>query len=369
MRGFCIYSALLALFVGFGCASDPQFVQERIPLSVPDVSPHGMKERRDLVEISDCRLVFDLSDVPETVGIPLVQYNPFDPRSNGRSKTALCPVRTVLEKVLEAGTSRLFFASSAVRETTIRLVPRKIGVSKESSSVRCSMSFVAFLSGERVASLVAETTSPWTNEQTVPPCVHAAAAAIGDQFLDAVANSRHLREKIAQGRTSGGTPPSASKWRFSEIADNGFSGVVDVAFGDWDMARVQWWVRSQIEQTALVKLGVKSLDNYRVLVDGGSGQGSEQTASFGFRVFPYRGFELVFDSRTRLGSCTADLAYLGVSEENAYERAVRYVETVLDDQGTVKTAGKKGPSAQYRFNGYRSTDNGTKIEIPFELVN
>lgn len=362
--------ALAAALMGVGCVSRPKFVNESIQLVEPPTLPCTMRNRDDLLDISDCRIVFDLSSVPDCFSLPIVAYNPFDYNTNGKSITALCPVRSILRRVLENGASRVFFGDLSVGASTLRLVPLQLGMEKNGSSVRCALSITAYLGEEKIGTFSAERTSLWGGGQTVPSCVYESASAIGDQLLGAIAGNRRLMDQIARNRTGGGNPPSMTGWSFSVIEDGGFSGQAQLDCGDWDMARAHRWMRTQIDQVALARLGVKNLDNFRIVYDGAPESFAPgKLHPIRFRVFPYRGFEITrYDSRTRSGLCRADLAYLGISESEAYERAVAFVEQVLSDQGIVKTAGMASAPVHYRFDGYRSVENGTKIEIPFTLV-
>lgn len=361
----------IAFFVAvlmFGCATPQPYVNETYRLAELHTLPHHMVPHQDLIEISDANLVFDLSAIPEQVGIPLVKYNPFDPNKNAISRTALCPFRTVFATVLHDGISRSFVPDKALGETVIQLIPQKIGITKVDGGALCSISLSAVFDGERVAFLETEERSLWRDESSIPYCAYAAAVSIGDRLFAVIASSQRLRDKIAESRKGGGSPPVASQWSFSDIAGNGFGGSVIVSGGSWGMGRIQQWTRAQIEQTARARLGVRSLENYRILLTS-VGEGSDGgTILFRFRVFPYRGFELSYDSQTRRGRCVADLAFLGVSEVDGYNKAVQYVETILNDQGTIRRTGDVSVPAHYRFDGYRTTGNGTKIELPFVLV-
>ena len=352
-----------------GCVDPPEFKHETVPLSEPSELPATMEAGGDLVEVSDARLLFDLDGVPETIGIPLVRYNPFDDKTDGRSKSAICPVRSAFSRTLRDGAERTFFGDAASRPATIRIVPSEIGIFPEESSVRCVFECVAELDAKRLGTFRAEKTSPWPDTTKVPPAVYAIAASIGNSIFSEIAGNRRWKDAIAETRKGDVRAPSASHWTFSDIADNGFSGTVQVDYGGWDMARVQLWVRSKVEQVAMSKLGLKTLENVRILFDGGSENGQPGAGVFRFKVFPYCGFELSYDSATRRGTCFADLSHLGVSAETAYRKAVRFVETVLSDQGVVKTPGRETPPPRYRFDGYRSSNHGTVVEIPFELVN
>lgn len=362
-----IVSVLAATIAVGGCISQSGFTQDTIPLQEPDTLPVSMRNRNDLLEISDCRIAFDFSDIPEMVGIPLVKYDPFDDRTNGRSKLALCPVRSIFKRVLEDGCSRAFFGNGSVGETTFRIVPIQIGLEMVDSSVRCVFSSAVYLGMERIGAFTAERTSFWTIGQMVPSCVYEAIAVIGDGIFDTIAGSRRLIDMIACSRIRGGTPASATEWSFSDFADGGFTGSVLLDCGTWDMARAHRWVRLQIEQTAIARLGLKNLDNFRIVYDGASRDPVAKPQRIRFRVFPYSGFELSYDDSSRTGICSADLAYLGISEAKAYERATAFVERILSGQGIVRTVGMESSPAHYRFKGYRKTMNG-KIEIPFVLV-
>ena len=219
----------------------------------------------------------------------------------------------------------------------------------------------------RILQLESETNSPWRDETIVPACAYQAAAEIGDKLLSAIAQSNRIKNMFAENQAKGsGIPPKAEKWTFSEIKDGGFSGTIAIDCGTWDMARVQLWVRNQLEKTACVKLGVPSLEKYRVIMDWKGD--SSKNVSIPFSVLPYQGFEVTYDSHSRKGNCIADTAFLGLDAQAAYKKAVAYIETILNDQGVVKTAGSDATAAQYRFNGYKTIQGGTKIEIFFELV-
>ena len=328
-----------------------------------------MRLRDDVVDISDARIVFDVSRFPAEIGITLEVYNPFDTDSRRFPRIALCPVKALFSRMLENGTSRLFRGSDSISETVVILVPSEIGVSRTCGGVRCAVAGVAMINGEELCRFSVVEDSPWPDESAVPDAVYQAAAALGDKIMDSIAGSRRVRDAIAAGRNSGGNLPTAQKWTFSAISDGGFSGTVVVDIGSWDMARVQLWARNQIERAALAKLGAKSMENYRIVYDGETRE-TEGLMPIKFHVYPYRGLEIPeFDSMTMKGLCRVDISYLGISESEGYDRAVAFVERILADQGVVKTAGQDAKSAQYRFNGYRSSENGTKIEVPFELVN
>ena len=361
-----VATATFAMCLLWGCASAPNFTHEEIRLREQDTLPSRMMSRADLVDVSDCRVVFDLSAIPEFVGIPLVKYNPFDDHP-AKAKSALCPMRIVMQQVLNDGSARVFRGGMTSAETVIKLMPMKIGLDKQGTSVHCAITCSAMIGGEAVSALEAERTSFWRNEADVPDCAYQAAADIGDKILNAIAQSGRLKTILEKDQAQGpGTPPKADKWQFTAIKDGGFSGGVEVDCGTWDMARVQQWTRNQIEGTARAKLGVATLDNYRILM-GWQGKSSGKV-SIPFSVFPYQGFEVQYDSNTRKGECIADMAFLGLDEQTAYNKAVIYIERILKDQGIVKTAGQAAEAAQYRFNGYRTAQSGTKIEIPFELV-
>lgn len=359
--------ALAALALA-GCVSGPQPAPDTHFLRESPVPAASMRLRSDLVEISDSRMVLDLSMLPSEVGMAMTTYNPFDTDVRYRARIALCPVREPFAKVLEAGTSKMFFGSESISETVIRPVPSEIGLSKESGGVRCSLSGTVMIDGEELCRFSISETSPWTDESAVPGAVYLAAASLGNKIVDCIAGSRRLKDAIAAKRSSGDKPPEAVQWKFSAIEDGGFSGSVVIDAGSWDMARVQLWAKNQIERTALAKLGAKSMENYRVVYDGAS-QTTAGTMPIKFHVYPYRGFEIPeFDSRTRRGTCRVDISYLGISESDGYERAVAFVERILADQGIVKTAGKESAPARYKLHGYKSSNNGTTIEIPFSLV-
>lgn len=328
-----------------------------------------MRVRGDIIDISDARIVFDMSRFPTEIGIALEEYNPFDTASKRFPRIALCPVKAPFARMLETGTSRMFRGSKSIAETVVLLVPSEIGVSKTFCGVRCVVAGVALIKGEEFCRFSVAEDSPWPDESAVPDAVYQAAATLGDQIMDSIAGSQRVRDTIAAGRNSGGTFPTAEKWTFSAISDGGFSGSVVIDVGSWDMARVQLWARNQIERTSLAKLGAKSMENYRVVYDGETRE-TEGLMPIKFHVYPYRGLEIPeFDSMTRKGLCRVDISYLGISESEGYDHAVAFIERILADQGVVKTAGQDTKSAQYRFNGYRSSENGTIIEVPFELVN
>lgn len=352
-----------------GCAAPKAFVHEKVALAEQEPPPYRMAERNDLIELADCRIALDLESVPEAIGIPLEQYNPFDLNAKAHAKSAICPIRSVLRRVLEDGMGGVFAGGETVSESVIKLEPLRLDACKEGGSARCSMSFAVTIGGEAAGMLTAEQTMGWWNERTVPDSAYAAAADIGNRLLDFIAGSRQTIERIAAQRKGAGAMPTVARATFSEVVDNAFSGELLVDCGSWDIARAQRWARSQIEQIALSKLGVKTLENFRVVYDGGSDfGGSGGRLSIPFRVFPYQGFDLSYNAQTRRGVCAADLTVLGTTPEAAYERALHFVETVLSDQGVVKTAGKASAPAQFRFEGYRSTAGGTRIEIPFQLV-
>ena len=344
------------------------FVNETVPLSEPAALPVRMARRNDLIELSGCRVAFDFSAMPEEIGISLMEYNAFDPDGKPRHRLAVCPLREPFARVLRAGASTVFGGSDSVGETRMAFVPRQLGVFRDGAGARAAFSVACSVDGTDCRTFSAENVSPWPDQTKVPDCVYAAAAAIGDQVLSFLAGSRRLRDRLLADNRSGGIMPSFAETEFSGVAEGGFSGRALVDCGTWDMARVRLWIRSQLEQAAMAKLGVPNLENYRLVLDGERGNADGTRAIVSFRVFPYQGFELDYDARTRRGVCTADLAFLGVAPEEAYGRAVRFVETVLSDQGVVKTAGTASPPAQYRFEGYRSAAGGTRIEIPFRLV-
>ena len=352
-----------------GCASAPGPSHEKVRMNMSDSLPARMKARSDLIDMSDCRVTFDLAGIPEETGIPLVKYNPFEDSRKQRMKSALCPIRAVFGSVLEDGSSRIFNGGEATIEATVKIIPFKIGITREGASAHCAFSCTATLGDEKIGLLEADMTSLWLGETEVPECVYAVAANIGDQLMAHIARSTRLKSLVKQiSSQSGEIPPSADKWSFSEIVDGRFSGDVSVKVGSWDMARVQLWARNQIESIAKAKLGIDSLQNCRILMDWGESPSSSSTISLHFKVFPYRGFEVTYDSRRREGVCVADILFLKLDEETAYSKAVAFIENMLSDQGVVKTSGTKSSAAQYRFNGYRSIDGGTKLEIRFELV-
>jgi hypothetical protein len=344
------------------------FINEKVPLSEAGTLPVRMEKRTDLLELSDCRVGFDLSGIPVEIGIPLTEYNPFDTDAKVRLKTALCPLRSVFGRVLQDGMSSIFRGNTSVGEIKLSFMPRQLGVSREENGARALVSVSCSIDGVDCGIFSSEQFSPWSSETEVPVCLYAAVADIGNQAMSAIADSRHLRDRLLAARKGGGTVPSFAGTEFSDVDEGRFSGRAEVLCGTWDMARVRLWIRSQLEQIAMAKLGLPNLENYRLVLDSERESFNPARVSVSFRVFPYQGFELAYDARTRRGVCTADLAVLGVSPEAAYARAVRFVETVLSDQGVVKTAGEASPPAQYRFEGYRTTEGGTKIAIPFQLV-
>lgn len=372
MRPISSISVLLAMAVWLGaegCVVPPRFVHETVSLVEPAEMPVHMARRNDLFELSDCRLTFDLAAIPEEIGIPLTVYNAFDLDAKAQSKSALCPIRDVLQKVLQDGTSAIFRGGTSVGETRVVLVPITLGITKEGGSTRTLISVSCTIGGLDCGKLSSEKTSEWPNTAQVPRSVYDAAADIGNQFLAAIANSRHLRDQILGMQKGGGTMPSIVKWQFTDILEGTFSGKAIVNCGSWDKARVLLWVRSQIEQTAMAKLGLQSLDNYRVLLDNEMDSASSGRFIQAFRVFPYQGFEITYNARTRQGKCSADLGFLGISAEDAYERARAYVTMILADQGVVLKEGQVAQPAEFQFHGFRLLSNGASIEIPFELVN
>lgn len=357
----------LVLFLA-GCTTPRSFVNETRPLTPSASLPVRMQPRDDLLQLSDCRVVFELTAIPEDIGIALTEFNPFLDQQV-HLKTALCPVRAVMERVLREGASGVFLGNASVGETRIVLVPVRLGVSKEGGNAHAGFLLECSIDGNPCGTFGAERTSVWTDTAVVPDCVYAAAADIGDQILARIAGSTQLRERILANRQGNGTMPSFTRTDLSDVEDGAFSGRVEVDCGSWDMARVRLWVRSQIEQTAMATLGVRSMENYRIVLGGESRTDSSGRFSLAFRVFPYQGFDLEYDARTRKGRCAADLGYLGLEAEEAYDRARAYIGRMLADQGVVLTDGRTAAPAQFRFDGFRLQSGGARIMIPFELVN
>jgi hypothetical protein len=352
-----------------GCMAPAPFVNETVPLSEPATLPVRMARRNDLIELSGCRVKFDFSAMPEEIGISLMAYNAFDPDGKTRHRLAVCPLREPFARVLRAGALTVFGGSGGVWETRIVFTSRQLGVSRDGAGARAAFSVACSVDGMDCGTFSAENVSPWPDQTKVPDCVYAAAAAIGDQVFSFLADSRRLRDRLLAARRGGGKMPAfAGGMELSDVSDGCFTGQAVVDCGTWDKTRVWLWIRSQLEQIAMSKLGLPSLESYRILLENEHWNAEGTRVTVSFRVFPYQGFELDFNSRTWRGVCTADLAFLGVSPEEAYKRAVRFVETVLSDQGVVKTAGTTSAPAQYRFEGYHSTASGTRIEIPFRLV-
>lgn len=368
-----------------GCVEPSQtFSIEKFSLSEPETLPVHMQRRSDLLELSGCRVSFDLAQVPEEIGIQLAEFNVFVDE-HVHSKIAKCPLQSVMKRVLEEGAAAIFLGNGSVGEkTTITLVPRSLGISKEKDehdrpTARTEISFSCSVGNRSVGVLSSNKTSPWTDTTVVPQCVYEASADIGDQILTAISESRAMRDQLLSASRSAGimpqllpasqsteTMPSVKRSRITEVSDGGFSGWMTGHCGSWDDASVLLWVRSKVEQHALAKLGVSSLANYRVVL------GREQTGNgkfaVSFRVFPYQGFDIEYNARNLKGRCSADLGYLGISAEDAYDRARAYIQKVLADQGVVLDGVDAAP-AEFRFNGFRLQADGATIVIPFELVN
>lgn len=367
MKIFLGGCAILSAAWVAGCvAPSPTFRSERTSLSESATLPVRMQRRSDLLELSGCRVSFELGPVPEEIGIPLVEFNAFVDEQV-HSKTAMCPLRSVMKRVLEEGADGIFFGNGSVGETKITLVPRSLGISKEGATARAAISFSCSVGERSVGVLSSDKTSTWMDTTVVPPCVYEAAVDIGNQILSAISDSRAMRDQLLAASRSAGTMPSLSGSTITDVSDGGFSGKIGGHCGNWDETRVRLWIRSQIEQLALAKLGVSSLANYRVVME--KERISEGRFAVSFRVFPYQGFEIEYNARNWRGRCSADLGYLGISAEDAYDRARAYIQKVLADQGVVLTDGVEAAPAEFRFNGFRLQSDGARIDIPFELVN
>lgn len=361
-------AGLVGLLLWAGCATPPSNDLWRSSrLEEIDPSPAQMKPRSDLLELSDCRLAFDLTGIPQEVGLQVVDYNPFDTDAKGPPKPVLCPLRPVFAHVLAEGTAAMFLGGDSVNETRVVLTPRQMGLSKAAGGVKTTITIACAIEGVQVGTFTSEKFSPLSDRIHVPVALYQAVADIGDQILASVAASRHLRDAMLASRKGAGTMPTIVKADIGNVTDGAFTGRATIDPGTWDPARVRQWVRSQLEQISMAKLGVKSLENYRVVLEDETADASQLTVAF--RVFPYQGYELAYNSRTRRGSCAADLAFLGCSPEDAYAKAKRYIALVLSDQGAVLSEGSKAVSAEFRFNGFKLTADGARIEIPFELVN
>ena len=361
---------LFLLILACGCVSDTQVRQEMVRLSEPPSLPQTMKHRHDLLDISDCRLVFDLSDIPVEIGMPLVVYNPFDDRSPRRSRTAVVPIRKVLLEVWEDGQKKAFLGNPLGGEATLRPVLHRIGMNRQGMNVRMFITCSVYLNDLKLGEFSAERISPWGNEQDIPLCVYEAAADIGNQFFDAIASSSRAKDQLMVAQREKGKAPTIESCELSDLAESGFSGEMAVNAGSWPLGKVYLWAQTQIEQIAIAKLGVRQLDRHRIVLlhpAGHSWKGDR--ISIQFRVVPYTGFEISsYDPETRRGVCSVDLVYLGLSETDAYRKAIQFIESILSDQGIVKIAGQESPAARYRLLGYSSTHNGTRLEIPFELI-
>ena len=368
-----------------GCVEpSPTFSIEKFSLSEPETLPVHMQRRSDLLELSGCRVSFVLAQVPKEIGIQLSEFNVFVDE-HVHSKIAKCPLQSVMKRVLEEGAAAVFLGNGSVGETIITLVPRSLGISKEKDehdrpTARTEISFSCSVGNCSVGVLSSGKTSPWTDTTVVPQCVYEASADIGDQILTAISKSRAVRDQLLSASRSAGimpqlppasqsteTMPSVKRSRITEVSDGGFSGWMTGHCGSWDDARVLLWVRSKVEQHALAKLGVASLANYRVVL------GKEQTGdgkfAVSFRVFPYQGFDIEYNAQALTGRCSADLGYLGIPADEAYDRARAYIKKVLADQGVVLMDGVDAAPAEFQFNGFRLQADGATIVIPFELVN
>ena len=353
-----------------GCATQQNTEVWRSKLQQVTPSPAKMARRSDLLELSDCRLAFDLTAIPQETGLQVVDYNPFDMDSKGPPKPVLCPVRPVFERVLAEGTAPMFMGGDSVNETRVVLTPRHLGLSKAIGGVKVAMTVSCAVEGLNAGTFSTEKYSPLADREHIPAALYQAVADIGDQLLASVAGSRQLRDAMLASRKGAGTMPTIAKADIGNVADGAFTGRVSVDPGTWDPARVRQWVRSQIEQIAMAKLGVKTLENYRVVLEDEAADTADSSRfTVAFRAFPYQGYELDYNSRTRRGTCSADLAFLGCAPEEAYAKARRYIAMVLADQGTVLYGNAKAKPAEFRFNGFKLSSDGARIEIPFELVN
>lgn len=368
MKIFCGVELLLLASCLAGCVTpSPTFSIEETSLSEPATLPVHMQPGSDLLELSGCRVSFDLAPVPEVIGIQLVKFNVFVDE-HVHSKTALCPLRSVMKQVLEEGAADIFLGNGSVGETKITLVPRSLGISKEEGgTARTVISFSCSVGQSSIGVLSSDKTSAWTDTTVVPQCVYEASADIGNQILTAISESRAMRDQLLSANRSAGTMPSLKRSGITDVSDGGFSGWMTGHCGSWDDARVLLWVRSKVEQRALAKLGVTSLTNYRVVLDKERIENGKFVVSF--RVFPYQGFDIEYNARNCKGRCSADLGYLGISAEEAYDRARAYIQKVLADQGVVLMDGVDAAPAEFRFNGFRLQADGATIVIPFALVN
>ena len=358
------------LFLLAGCVTPPSddLWRSRLEEIVP--TPAQMKPRSDLLELSDCRLAFDLTEIPQEVGLQVVDYNPFISDAKGPPKPVLCPLRPVFARVLAEGTAAMFLGGDSVNETRVILTPRHMGLSKAPGGIKTAMTIVCTIEGVQAGTFTSEKFSPLSDRIHVPAALYQAVADIGDQIMASVAASRHLRDAMLASRKGAGTMPTIVKADMGNVTDGAFTGRATIDPGTWDPARVRQWVRSQIEQIAMAKLGVKSLENYRVVLeDEKADVANASRFTVAFRAFPYQGYELDYNSRIRRGTCSADLAFLGCSPEYAYAKANRYIALVLSDQGVVVSESTNAASAEFRFNGFKLTTDGARIEIPFELVN
>ncbi len=368
MKNFCGLGVLLLASWLVGCvAPSSTFSIEKTSLSEPATLPVRMQSGSDLLELSGCRVSFDLAPVPDVIGIELGEFNVFVDE-HVHSKTALCPLRSVMKRVLEEGVAAIFLGNGSVGETKITLVPRSLGISKEEGGVaRTVISFSCSVGNSSVGVLSSDKTSAWPDTTLVPQCVYEASADIGNQILTAISKSRAMRDQLLAASRSAGTMPSLKQSNVTDVTDGCFSGWMTGYCGSWDDARVLLWVRSKIEQRVLAKLGVPSLVNYRVILDKERIVGGKFAVSF--RVFPYQGFDIEYNARNWKGRCSADLGYLGISAEEAYDRARAYIMKVLADQGVVLMEGVEAAPAEFQFNGFRLQADGATIVIPFELVN
>lgn len=322
----------------------------------------------ELYDFSDCHLEFDLRDFPDTVGITLLESNPFDVVQNKSSKIALCPLKDVFSKTFNTSAEKVFFGIRGnANVMNVKVTPTLLSIEKKENFATCKSTLSIELNNEKISVINVEDDSLWEDMTTTPTCVYSVAAMASKQIFELLGqNKGKIKQRIDSNTL--GEKPRIKTISFNSDEGSVFSGEGLYSSGSWSSANVLKFLQYQIGQMAISKLGIKSLENYRVFIELGDVNEGESGNSFRFKVYSYTGFEFTYNSQTLKGVCRTDIVFLGISANDAYNMSVEFIEKVLSDQGVVKVQGKESSPVKYRFNGYRTINNGGVIEIPFELI-